>query len=604
MKRVFILLIMFMLSTALSPASGENKKIDEPPKDMYFMEKAEPVPGNVKKGFESITAKDAETYLRFLSSDLLEGRDTGTGMYDIAAGFAAALFRLWEIKPAGDYPPGKRRRFYDTTPKKKKKKERTYFQEIIMKEILESKTSISLNFRKGGTNQSKTFCPGIDYIEPSDSKGGFKEISAPVVFVGYGISEKSLKFDEYKGIDVKGKVVLILSGKPQQEKKDSPFMKGKLKEKYYPTIQQMRKRGWWDPKMKLAEEKGAIAVLEVSSSSKNGNIVKITRRLNEINDEEPIVSRERRHISLLKGTPYWSWNKLPDFYISREMAEYILGLPGKDEEDNLETLAKKISKNFKPQSRQLDGVFITIKNQFKTRVLTSSNVLGFIAGSDPELKKEVVVIGAHLDHLGKRGDYIYNGANDNASGSAAVLELAQAFALNPVKPKRSILFALWTGEERGMLGSRYYVDNPYFPLEKTVAYLNMDMIGWEWEDKDRLSGLFKRRGYDISEKTLEKIDLANFLMPSMAENSQEMYEIIKSCGRYIGGILFLRKSGGKIGGSDYVPFARKNIPWTHFVTGSGKHTHRPSDSIEKINFDLIQKVSRFIYTIAFAFADK
>jgi Zn-dependent M28 family amino/carboxypeptidase len=252
----------------------------------------------------------------------------------------------------------------------------------------------------------------------------------------------------------------------------------------------------------------------------------------------------------------------------------------------------------------LDGVFITIKTPFKTQVVKSCNVLGYLEGSDPELKKEVVVIGAHLDHLGKQGDYIYNGACDNGSGCAAVLELAQAFAVNPVKPKRSVLFALWTGEERGMLGSRFYVGHPYFPAAKTAAYLNMDVIGWEWEDKETLTRLFQRGGYEIPAEIFKKIDLANFLMPSLARESAELYEIIKNCGRYLGLTLFLRKSAGMVGGSDFVPFARENIPWTHIAAGGSNHTHQPGDSIDKINFHMIRKVAQFIYTVAFTLSDK
>jgi hypothetical protein len=588
-------------------APGEEKKEDKPPKDMHFTEKAEPVPEKMKKGFDSISSGDAENYLKFLSSDLLEGRDTGTNTYDIAAEFAAALFRMWQIKPAGDFPPRKRPDFFEILKKqeKKKKRERTYFQEVTMKEFLESENSITLDHRKGSSGKTRAFYPDMDYMNGSGRPGSFEEISAPVVFVGFGVSEKSLKFDEYKGMDVKGKIVLMFSGFPREDKEDSPFKKGKLKEKYYPTVQQRRQQGFIRPKMKLAEEKGAVAVLEVTPSAKGRSIIAITQQYKQINDEEPIIPGKRRSLSLINSAPYWSWERLPKFYISREMAEHILGLPAQSKAgEQLEDLAKKIGKNFKPQSRQLEGVFITIKNTIKTGLVTSRNVLGFIEGSDAELKDEVVVIGAHLDHLGKRGDYIYNGANDNGSGSAAVLELAQAFALNPVKPKRSILFALWTGEEHGMLGSRYYTDHPYFPLEKTVAYLNMDVIGWAWEDKDLLTGLLKRRGYDIPEKTLERIDLAKFLMPSLAEESEEMYETIKTCRQYVGFTLLLRKSGGKVGGSDHVPFARKNITWTHFSGGIDEHGHRPSDSIDKINFDMIRDVSRLMYTIAFTFADK
>jgi hypothetical protein len=607
MKRIFILITILWLLFGFTLAQGEDKKEDKPPKDLYFAEKAEPVPEKMKKGFDSIAAGDAENYLKFLGSDLLEGRDTGTNAYDIAAEFAAVLFRMWEIKPAGDFPPRKRQSIFDTQKKqdREEKKERTYFQEVIMKEFLECEHSITLDYRRGSSGKTRTFYPDVDYINTNSHPGSFEEISAPVVFVGFGVSEKSINFDEYKGMDVRGKIVLMFSGLPRGDKEDSPFKKGKLKEKYYPTLQQMRKQGYTSLKMKLAEEKGAVAVLDVTPSAGGRGIIAISQQYKQINDEEPIIPGKSRSLSLNSSTPFWSWDRLPEFYISREMAELILGLnsPGKAGEQ-LEELAKKIKENFKPQSRQLEGVFITIKDTFKTGLVTSRNVLGFIEGSDAGLKDEVVIIGAHLDHLGKRGDYIFNGAGDNGSGAVGVLELAQAFALNPVKPKRSILFALWTGEEHEMLGSRYYTDYPYFSLEKTVAYLNMDVIGWEWEDKDLLTGVLKRSGYDIPGKILEKIDLAKFLMPALAEESEEMYETIKNCGGYVGFTLLLRKSGGMIGGSDHVSFARKNITWAHFSGGIKKCYHQPGDSIDKINFDLIRDVSRLMYTIAFTYADK
>lgn len=607
MKRIFILITIFWLFIGFTYAPGEENKEDKPPENIYFTEKAEPIPEKMKQGFDSISAADTENYLKFLSSDLLEGRDTGTNTYDIAAQFTAVLFRMWEIKPAGDFPPRKRQHFYETQKKQdtKKKRERTYLQEVMMKEFLDIERSMILEHGQGASRKTRTLYPDMDYINTTLRPGSFEEISAPVVFVGFGVSEKSIKFDEYKGMDVKGKIVLMFSGLPRKSKGESPFNKGKLKEKYYPTIQQMRQQEYSSPKIKLAEEKGAVAVLEVTPSAKGPGIIAISQQYKKVDDEEPIIPGKRRILLLNDSTPYWSWYRMPDFHISREMAELILGLPPKGKTgEQLEELAEKIGENFQPQSRQLPGVFITIKNTFKTEIVTSRNVLGFIEGSDADLKDEVVIIGAHLDHLGKRGDYIYNGAADNGSDSVAVLELAQAFALNPVKPKRSILFALWTGEEYGLLGSRYYTDHPYFPLEKTVAYLNMDVIGWEWESKDLLVRFLKRRGYDIPAKTLERIDLSKFLMPSLAKESEEMYETIKNCGGYMGYTLFLRKSGGMIGGSDFVPFARKNIAWLNFSEGLNKYYHHPGDSIDKINFDMVRDIARFMYTIAFTYADK
>jgi hypothetical protein len=600
-----LVIYLLWLFTAFIPAAEENKPKDDPQKDLYFVEKTEPVPEKMKPGFDSITAADAESYLRFLSSDLLEGRDTCSPGYNIAAEFAAALFRLWGLQPAGDFPPRKRPNPYDLlkTPDKKPNPTRTYFQDVFMKEFFDNDFSITGYYREKSSSQLKTFQPDIDYISPYEIPGNFEEITASVVFVGYGISEKSIDFDEYQGLDVKGKIVLMFGGLPRDEQEDSPFKKGKLKEKYYPDLQQRFRQGWVDPKQKLAEEKGALAVLEVSSSAKGGSIAQTTRMWETINDEEPIIPGEERSLSLLDNQPYWSWDRLPQLWISYQMADQILAFADNRDHDSLEALAKKIDKDLKPRSRHLDGVSIAIKNRFKTKLVRCLNVLGFIEGSDPELKKEVVVIGAHLDHLGKRGDYIFNGADDNGSGSAAVLELAQAFALNPVKPKRSILFALWTGEEKGMLGSRFYADNPYYPLEKTLAYLNADTIGRAWE-KDFFINSFKRRNIILPEETLKKIDFSNFLTPSLAEDSPYLYETVKNCGRCLGITLLLRKSGGNVGGSDFVPFARKKIPWTHISSGGSKELHQPGDSIDKIDFEIIRKVSQLLYTIAFTVSDQ
>ncbi len=605
MKRIILVIHLLWLFTALTPAAEENKPKDDPQKDLYFVEKTEPVPEKMKLGFDSITAADAESYLRFLSSDLLEGRDTCSPGYNIAAEFAAALFQLWGIQPAGDFPPKKLPNRSDPlkTPDKKPNPTRTYFQDVFMREFFDNDFSITGYHREKSSDQLKTFQPDIDYQRPYEISGNFEEITAPVVFVGYGISEKSIDFDEYQGMDVKGKIVLMFEGLPRDEQEDSPFKKGKLKEKYYPDRQQRFRQGWVNPKQKLAEEKGALAVLEVSGSTKGSSIPQTNRRWETKNDEEPIIPKEERSLSLLDDKPYWSWDRLPQIWISYQMAEQILAFADNRGHDSLEALAQKIAKDLDPHSRQLDGAFITIKNRYKTKLVRCLNVMGFIEGSDPELKKEVVVIGAHLDHLGKRGDYIFNGANDNGSGTAAVLELAQAFALNPVKPKRSLLFALWTGEEKRMLGSRFYADNPYYPLEKTLAYLNADTIGSAWE-KDSFINLFKRRDIILPEETIKRIDFTNFLTPSLAEDSPYLYETVKNCGRYLGITLFLRKSGGNVGGSDFVPFARKKIPWTHINSGISKDVHEPSDSIDKIDFEMIRKVSQLFYTIAFTVSDR
>jgi hypothetical protein len=327
-----------------------------------------------------------------------------------------------------------------------------------------------------------------------------------------------LKLDEYKNLDVKGKFVLMLSEAPGKDDPESPFNKGELKEKYYPQRRRMRRMT--SPKVDLARDLGAIAILMVENSPKdNPDVAQRALDAQRINDERPIFPGERRRISLvdIKGLPM-PWETVPTMQVSREMADDILGMVNQD----VETLKGKIEKTLQSHSMPLQGVAFTIENKAETKLVKSMNVLGYIEGSDPELKNEAIVIGAHLDHLGRRGDYIFNGADDDGSGSVGVMEIAEAFAKNPVKPKRSIVFALWTGEEKGLLGSRYYVANPYFP--KTVTNLNLDMISRIY-DKERLSMMARRWGTEIGKEVIDKIDVKKYVSsPSM----QTLLRLVRS----------------------------------------------------------------------------
>lgn len=595
MKRIFIIFfscILVFSSVVISQDKKEKKK-EDPLKHFYSVEKPLPVPDNMKTGFESITGKDASAYLKFIASDSLHGRDTATRDYDIAAEFVATMFSLWGIKPAGDFPTPSRRSFF-AQPAKRKMLQRSYFQQVELKEIVKSDGKVVVEWQKGFQKKSLVFKLNVDYMYYArDSLSMY----APVVFVGYGIEEKELKFNEYKGVDVKGKIVMMLSETPRKGDKDSPFLKGNLKAKYYPP-RRMRRGGF--SKAKLAKQKGAIAVLMIENSpEKNGDIAERVLSSRKINDERPIFPGKRRRLSLIKASTPMPWETLPSIRISREMADKILDFFGK----NVDGLKAGIEKELKPKSVELKGLNLTIVNKVETKLVNSPNVLGYIEGSDPELKKEVVVIGAHLDHLGKRGDYIFNGADDNGSGSASVMEIAEAFSKNKIKPKRSVLFALWTGEEKGLLGSRYYVENPFFPLNKTVANLNLDMVGREYT-KEGLKRMSRWMGVKFTKDMLKKIDITNFHVPRYYEGSPEIYDALKQSSKYTGMSVLIRSSKTAMGGSDHAPFAMKKIPWAMFMANMTKDYHQPSDSFEKVSIKLIEKIARLVYLTAFQLANK
>jgi len=592
---LFIIIFCFL---AFSSLIGQQQKAEEKPdpmKNFSIVTETKPVQEKVKVGFESITGKDAVTYLKFISSDLLEGRETASEGYEIAAHYAATMFELWGIKPAGD-PVRSRmsmRRMFQR-PQAPSKPKKGYFQNITFKETLRNEGIAEVGWQKGLLKKTKTFHPNMDY---SYFASETQSLTAPVVFVGYGIQEPSLKFDEYKKMGVKGKFVMMLSEAPGKEDPESPFNKDKLKEKYYPRRRRMRRRT--SPKFKLAKDLGAVAVLLVENSPKdNPDVARRVLDGQRINDERPIIPGQRRRISLADNVGQsMPWESIPTIRITRKMADDILGLVDQD----IETLKGKIEETLKSHSMALQGVTFTIKNKAETKLVNSMNVLGYIEGSDPELKKEAIVIGAHLDHLGRRGDYIFNGADDDGSGSVGVMEIAEAFARNPVKPKRTIVFALWTGEEKGLLGSRYYVANPY--LTKIVANLNLDMISRVY-DKQRLAMISRRWGAQISKEALEKIDIKKFVNLSYDANTPEIGKIMRENNHHVGLHIHLQEQKEASGGSDHAPFARAKIPWAFFIAAMTADYHQPSDSVDKVSPDLMEKIIRLTYLAAFNLADK
>ena len=596
-KTLLFILILSLLPYSL--AIGQQEQAEEKPdpmKNFSLVDETQPVPEKVKVGFESITGKDAVTYLKFLSDDLLEGRDTASEGYDIAALYAATMFELWGIKPAGDVerPRMDFRRMMQGQPPAQAK--RGYFQNIAFLENLGSEGHATLTWQKGQMQKTKTFLPDTDYTY---NASGTESVTAPVVFVGYGIKESSLKFDEYKNVDVKGKFVMMLSEVPGKGDPESPFNKGELKEKYFPQRRpMMRRRRSPSPKFAFAKDMGAEAVLLVENSpEENGDVARQYLDGQRINDERTIYPGPRRRMSLADNIGQSRFrDSIPTIRISRKMANEILGMV----DQNVETLKGKIEETITSHSMALPGVTITIKNKTETKLVKSMNVLGYIEGTDPELKNEAIVIGAHMDHLGRRGDYIFNGADDDGSGSVGVMEIAEAFAKNPVKPKRSIVFALWTGEEKGLLGSRYYVAYPF--IEKTAVNLNLDMICREY-DKEMLARSSRRWG-EIGKDLLEKLDVKKYANFEFDANTPAIEDTVRENNKHVG--LHLRLEGSKeaTGGSDHAPFGQAKIPWSFFSAAMTEDYHQPSDSVDKVSADLMEKIIRLTYLAAFDLADK
>lgn len=614
---VFVFALIFSLQAQMPPQ--QQMKLEDVQKALSLVEKPQPVPDIYKAGFEAINAKDTLAMLTFIASDWTEGRETGTKGYMIAADYVVSLFKMWGIKPAGDMPGfggargmgGGQRGGTPATPP-----ERSFLQEFALKATSDVQSSMNLVINKAGAVQTREFASNVDYQSlggRAGGGGGMGSLKAPVVFVGYGIQEPSIQFDELKGLNLRGKIVLVLTEAPGRDDPKSPFQaKPELKDRYFPAAPVGGQRGPGGAgqparfnKITELQKLGPAAILQVANVNNDAMTYRNMSRppAAHINDDRPIINRQRAGLSIpgvaAAAGPMGGGN-VPTMTITREMANAILNVTGQ----TLDDLKAQIEKTYKPASRDLAGTEVTMTTKAKTSLVRAFNVVGYIEGSDPKLKDEFFVVGAHFDHLGKWEDYIWNGADDNGSGSIGVMNIAKAIATNPVKPKRTIVFALWTGEEEGLLGSRYYTLNPEFPIAKTVGYLNYDMISRPYDDTT-IARTLQRFNVPGAEALVKKIRAPWFVTVSLTENTP-FADISREMNNYVGLDLALQNSalGVGSGGSDHASFAGVKKPFVYYMAAMTSDYHQPSDSVEKVSGELIAKISQHGYLTIFKFADQ
>jgi Zn-dependent M28 family amino/carboxypeptidase len=376
--------------------------------------------------FQKIDPEHIRAHVRFLSHDLLEGRGTGQRGGDIAAEYIATQFAVDGLKPAGDNG--------------------TYMQKVPMVGItLAPGTTFSLVPAKGRARGLK---PLSEYVAQNETQQPDSTVNAEIVYVGYGIEAPEYQWDDYKGVDVKGKVLLMLVNEPTSD--DPKFFKGKALTYY----------GRWTYKYEEAARKGAVGAILIHQTEMASYPWEVVRNSN---------SGEQSHLQL-DGSPKLEVASWIHFDAAKELAA-MAGL------DVDQMMAQARSRDFHP-------VPLPVKLQAhmisKVRPFESNNVIAMLPGSDAKVKTEAVMYTAHYDHLGIRpdmaGDNIYNGADDNATGCGILLELAHAYAMATQKPRRSILFASVTAEEQGLLGSEYLGKHPPIPAGKIALDLNYDDV--------------------------------------------------------------------------------------------------------------------------------
>jgi hypothetical protein len=536
-------------------------------------------------------AADSESRLqaavKYLASDELEGRGVGTHGIDLAADYIAQQFAALKLNT----------RLFDGTPFQKFK--------ITADVQLGSPNQVSLvgPGDKAGTTKTTSWKLGED-CNPL-AIGGSGKFDLPLVFVGYGITDKDDHYDDYAGIDVQGKAVIVMRHEPEQGNPHSAFngtkpsqhapYSRKLSNAYehgaaavvfctdeYEIEQNVARRNklWQQAIDELEEAAAKFKKVEHPSLEQIGRQRKLIDELaGVVREQGDKLAAEFDPLLGFKGAGFGGEpGRIPVIFCRRAaLAGMIHAALGKD----LGTLESEIDKGLKPHSADLKEWRLTGQITVNRREAEVKNVVAVLEGEGPHAD-ETIVVGAHYDHLGFGGEgsflpdkrEIHNGADDNASGTADLIEVARRLATLGHKLPRRVVFIAFTGEERGLLGSAYYCRHPLFPLDKTVAMLNMDMVG-------RLSDAkLTVQGVDTAKQFGEVLDKAN---------ADYDFKIT-------------RQSGG-FGPSDHSSFYGHKIPVMHFFTGIHKDYHRPSDDFDKINVPGMRQVAGLVTDVALALAE-
>ncbi len=398
---------------------------------------AQPRPRDVP--FPTIDTNLLLQHVKVLSSDKYEGRLPGTRGEELSVTYISEQFRKLGLKPANG--------------------DGTYFQKVPMVGMTPD-ASMTMTFRKGrAVERLKYLKDFVAWTRREVPSAGIE--NSPIVFVGYGVQAPELKWDDYKGVDVRGKTIVMLVNDPpvpdpKDPKKLDPDVFGGEAMTYY---------GRWTYKFDIGAQKGAAAILLVHETGPAGYPWSV------------VESFGGERFDLV--APNGNMDKgIVEGWITLEQARKLFATAGY----NLDTLKKRaVRREFRPVP--LD-VATSVRFDNKMRRVDSRNVIGRLDGSDPTLKDQCIVYSAHWDHFGTGPAGVYHGADDNASGVGGIIELARAFARLPVKPKRTVLFLAVTGEEQGLLGSAYYAEHPVIPLAKTLADINVDMLNVHGRTKD------------------------------------------------------------------------------------------------------------------------
>ncbi len=499
-----------------------------------------PFPGKVAFSQMAYDIENLEKHLSIIASDEFEGRNTGSLGQLKAARYISNVFRKSNLLPPVQTSYGK-----------------SYFQDVPLKNGRLEKINISAT---SGSISWWDEVYGFSIFYPTEK-------TLALEFVGFGIDTK--EYSDYDGKDLKGKIAVMVWGEPKS--KDGNFLlTGEEKNSAWGTRYGVYK------KVKAARNLGAEDVIVIMPSkeeyeSRRQSLSRYTKRGSYMLPNDLDMEGKKSKYGTLYTYPE-AWAK-------------AIGVNSKSFSRSIEQLID----GGKPVQTEMDS--ITLETVYSIEDVVTSNVLGLIPGS--EMRDEYVVLTAHYDHIGRSGDDINNGADDDGSGTVALISIAQEIAARfsgEEKPKRSILFLAFTGEEKGLLGSKYYCDqDPVIPLENTVCNLNIDMIGRVDEEHIEDSNYVYLIGSDMLSTTIHEIseranqECCGLNLDYTFNNFQDPNNFYKR--------------------SDHYNFAKNNIPVIFYFNGSHEDYHKPTDTVDKINFDIYNKRTELIYNTLLAIAN-
>ncbi|HJT68033.1 MAG TPA: M20/M25/M40 family metallo-hydrolase [Pyrinomonadaceae bacterium] len=499
-----------------------------------------------QRGVDTIAAAQLRDYLTFIASDEMEGRDTPSRGLDTTAKFLAMNLHRWGFKPAGD--------------------DGGYFQRIeLRRDRADSgQTKVELNGR--------ALNAGTDFI-PATGSG---TASGSLVFAASGWFVKSKGLDAYKGIDPAGKIAVIFGTPNQSPRGISRAELGKIGEDSIAPVE-------------YARQKGVAGIIYVPDANYVANWPRIRIRV-----------MERGATFVAKFAPQQAPASLPSVVVSPEVVNQLFA---GERETAASILSATSAASLPAPFAMSDDKKVTLSMANTTESIMTQNVVAIWGGGDPVLKSEYVALGAHYDHVGSGcppvgNDRICNGADDDGSGTTALLAMAEALSKAASRPKRSILFVWHCGEEKGLWGSRYFTEFPTVPLDHIVAQLNIDMIGRS-----------KKEG-DTNPRNSELTGPNTIYLIGSTMMSSELGELVNAVNNSFLKLTFDTRYDAPgdpnrfFYRSDHYNYARKGIPIIFFFDGVHEDYHRAGDTADKIDYEKMQKVARTIYLTLWEIANR